>query len=123
MSKNFNGIIYVNGGGSSGRGGGIGKAVGMLHFIFYFTFICVFHFIFIIFFIEAERVFIYIFICLDVRLSIKKEAHEEAWQGSEACEEGEEWEVSRKTFFPLGNSQLEKVEATVAVAIDSVCVE
>lgn len=31
--------------------------------------------------------------------------------------------MSRKTFFPLGNSQLEKVEATVAVAIDSVCVE
>lgn len=60
----------------------------MLHFIFYFTFICVFHFIFIIFFIEAKRVFIYIFICLDVRLSIKREAHEEAWQGSQACEEG-----------------------------------
>lgn len=60
----------------------------MLHFIFYFTFICVFHFIFIIFFIQAERVFfyIYIFICLDVRLSIKKEAQQGAWQGSEACE-------------------------------------
>lgn len=73
MSKNFNGIIYVSGGGSSGRGGGIGKAVGMLHFIFYFTFICVFHFIFIIFFIEAERFFIYIYFYLPRRASVNQE--------------------------------------------------
>lgn len=95
----------------------------MLHFIFYFTFICVFYFIFIIFFIQAERVFFYIYFYLPRRASVNQERgaagggarQRSMWRGG--CR------VSRKTFFPLGNSQLEKVEATIAVAIDSVCVE
>lgn len=67
--------------GSRGRGG-------ICFTLYSILLLFVFFILFSSYFLFKQSVFFftYIFICLDVRLSIKKEAQQGAWQGSQACE-------------------------------------